>query len=772
MFAFAGCLLAQGPLPVLPRGPHKTPTAADAKVEPVLAGRPGAVLPRHSQRPTDATLAPTLPTALPGIAQDRDEAGTAWALGATWKASHDGTTFTFIPAFGSTARQNWPLALRLDEVRVGATAVPVTDGAVQVEGDAWRIARGGCIEHFALGRDAVEQSWVFAELPQRGELRLRLQATTELTGHDRGGDLEFTGPDGNVTYSSAVAIDAAGRRCALDLQLAGGGIELVVPAAFVAEATLPLVVDPIAAATALVSQTNFAGFTDLAFDYSSGEFLCVWQSAYSATDMDLWAQRLDGDSVPIGAPFTLDFTALTWAYPRVANNGQNDTFLVVAECSNGFAGTRWIGGRIWSLAGGAFVPFTIERDGVGGSLSGSCIQPDVGGDPAELAGTSFTVVWEREYTTSDHDIVMRQVDAFGALRTLYPTVVDGSLANESRPHIGKSNGYSLSTGLSGQYWPIVYQRTFAAGDEDVRGSSVAPDGSFVGASSFAIATSTRNELVPHASTPTEIIAGTRRHAVAFLRTEPGNSNDVCVAVLTPGGALLTTANLHTLEGAGAAAAWPQAQPTIDCDGVRFAVAYSELWNGTGSDFDVRASTVAFDPATNLLVAHESRAPVATSGDYEGYPALASMASGGGSTTFCSLALHRVASGTGNFTVAAAAYRAHSNGPVPTVRSTACDGLTIAIGDLPSLGRTLYFFQGDSGPLSGFVVGTPVSVPLPFCPGCTVGVDGIMVANPFGLAIPLQPSLVGIALAGQAWSAYSGTCLGAIALSDTIDFTVL
>jgi hypothetical protein len=769
-FALASCLVAQSPLPD-PSSPFaKLPSSADPKVEPLLSGLPGAVLPQHSERPERSL--PALPTVLANVAHDVDAAGTVWALGSTWKASHDGATFTYVPALGSAAPRNWPLSLRLTEATVGELALPIGAGPVARENDAWRVARGGCVEHFALAHDGVEQSWVFAELPQRGELRLALAVTTDLLGHDRGRDLEFVGPSGSVRYGHAVAIDAAGQRCALDLELVGDRIELAIPAAFVAAATLPLVVDPLASTVTLTSQVPFAGFTDIAADYSTGEFLLVWQSAFSATDMDLWAQRLDSAQQPVGGPFTIDFTSVTWAYPKVANNGQEDTFLVVAECSNGFVGSRWVGGRIWSLAGGLFLPITIERDGVGGSFSGSCFRPDVGGDPAELSGTSFTVVWERQFSATDHDIVMRQLDGLGGLRTFSPVGIDTSLSFESRPRIAKSNGYSLTTGLTGQYWPIVYQRTFAPGDEDVRGSAIAPNGTFVGSASFPIATSSRNEIAPSVSTPTEILAGARRHAIAYVRAEPTTATDIFVAVSTPTGVLLANANLHTLEGAGAAGAWPQSQPTIDADGVRFAIAYSEVWGGTGSDFDVRATTLAYDPSNNSLVAHESRAPIATSTSYEGYPALASVASGGGGTTFHGLSLHRVSAANGFYEVAAIGYRAHSSGPVPTVRSTACSGLSIALTDVPSLGRTAYFTQGNSGPLSGFVIGTPVSVPLPFCPGCTVGVDGPIVGNPLGLPIPLQPSLVGLALACQAWSAYSGTCLGVIALSDTIDFTIL
>lgn len=768
----ASSLLAQAPSPVpaLPTGAGKAPSVADAKVEPVLGGRPGVVLPNATARP--ATTLPAMPGLPRGVLHDVDAHGVHWAHGATWKASFDGASFTYLPRLSPEAPRNWPVSFRLATLASGEQALPCHSGPVTNDRDTLRVPRGACVEHFALGDAGVEQSWVFTHLPNRSALRLELLVTTDLVGADHGDDLAFSGPDGGVRYADAVAIDARGRRCPLALDLHDDRIELVVPAAFLATAELPLVVDPLTSTLPLATATSFLGNSDLAFDYTTQEFLAVWQSQFSATDMDVFAQRLDLGMTPVGTPFTIDFTGVSWTFPRVANNGQVDTFLVVAECSNAFNPPRWVGGRVWSLAGGALPQFDVERQGVGGSFFGSCRRPDVGGDASEVGTTWFTVVWEREFSSTDHDIVMRQVDPYGQLRTFSPTAIDVGTGYESWPRIAKSNGYSLTTALSGQYWPIVYQRTFSPTDEDVRGSLVTADGQFVGAANFPVATSSRDERAPVVSSPTEILGGRRRHAVAFLRDEPGNATDVMVSMFDDGGALLTTADLHVLEGAGLAQTWPQVLPAIDCDGYRFAVAYGEIWGGSGGDYDVRVSTVAYDFTANVLVAHEARAAVATSVDYESAPALAATWSGGGGTVQYGITLQSFVAASNTSTVLAAAYRGHASGPVPTVRATACSPLSINLTDIPALGRVITFTQSDSGPLSGFVIGTPITVPLPFCPGCTVGADGPLVANPFGLYIPLDLALVGMPLACQAFSLYSGTCLGSIALSDTIDFSIL
>ncbi|MCU0863051.1 MAG: hypothetical protein MUC36_04595 [Planctomycetes bacterium] len=765
----AGSVLAQTPSPV-PVGAAKPPAPLDAKVETALAGRPGVVLPQATARPGHQPPAlPLLPTE---VLHDVDRDGVHWAMGRNWKASFDGASFTYVPRLSPTAARSWPLSLRLASVTSGTEALPVPAGPLQADARRLQVARGGCVERFDLRPDGVEQSWLFAQLPSRGELRLQLAVATDLVGIDRGDDLVWNGPDGGVHYGGAVAIDARGRRCELALDLRAGQIELVVPAAFVAAAELPLLVDPLTSTIAIDSSTLFRGNSDLAFDYTTQEFLIVWQSQFSATDMDVFAQRMDLNQTPIGTPFAIDFTGVSWTQPKVANNGNWDTFLVVAECSNQFNPPRWVGGRIWSLAGGNQPQFDIERQGTGGSFSGSCYRPDVGGDAAETGGTWFCVVWEREFSTTDHDIVMRLVGPFGALQTSAPTAIDTGGGYESFPRIAKSNGYSLTTALSGQYWPIVYQRTFSPVDEDVRGSLIGPNGQFVGSQNFPVATSSLDERAPVVSSPTEILGGRRRHAVAFLRTEPLTSNDVLVSMFDDAGALLTTGNLQTLEGAGFAAAWPQVTPAIDCDGYRFAIAYGEIYGGSGGDYDVRVSTVGYDHTGNQLVVNEARAAVATSSNYEAEPALASAWSGGGGPVQYGMTLQSFVPATNVGTVLATVYRGHRSGPLPSYRATACGPLAITVTDLPALGRVLSFAQSDNGPLSGFVIGTPASVPLPFCPGCTVGADGPLVGNPLGLYVPLDLSLVGLSLSCQAWSAYSGTCLGAIALSDTIDFTIL
>jgi hypothetical protein len=772
----SGLAVAQEPL--APKSPRAPLAASPTKEHRPPAAKAGAT--ERASVPAAASASFAKEPGLRGgrvmpmpaqVVHDRASDGALWAHGRTWKAEFDGRGFTYVPFLGSEAPRNQPLTLRLAAVHCGDAMLPTSAGKPERLRERIGVDRGACVERFDLLPDGVEQSWVFDALPTRAALRLELDVVTELVGADLGRDLEFRGPYGGVRYDRAVAIDARGERCELDLELVGERIELAVPAEFLASAELPLIVDPFTSTIGISYTAAYQGNPDLAFDYTTQEFLIVWQGAYSATDHDIWAQRLDLAQTPLGVPFTIDFSTTSWTKPRVANNGLSDTFLVVAECSQAFTSPRWIGGRIWSLAGGALPAFDIERAGVGGSWSGDATNPDVGGDPLELGPTYFTVVWEREYSTSDHDILMRQVTSTGALRSSAPTPIDVATSYQAKPRIGKSNGYSFANNFALQRWAIVYEDYYSPNDCDVRGAQITWDGQFAATpSTQAITATSADERTPVVSSPTEEENGSRQHLIAWSRSS-GADGDIAVAIWNSALQIPARSNLHLLEAAGAAQSWPQFSPTVDCDGVRFAVGYAEAFNAS-SDIDVRFSTVAFDASINLLQAHEARAAIGVSTDYEGVPAVASAWSGGGGAMHYGIALQQLDNSFGVHGIFATVYRGHANLPLPSTRATGCGGLGITLNDVPALGRSISFDQTDSGPLTGFLLGLPLSFPIGDCPGCVLGVDGVAMPNPFGIPIPNAPSLVGVQVSCQAWSLVSGSCLGALALSDTIDFTVL
>lgn len=56
---------------------------------------------------------------------------------------------------------------------------------------------------------SLEQTFVFDELPARGEIRLVVRTSTDLVGEDLGDGVAFRGEHLQVGYSEAVAIDAS-----------------------------------------------------------------------------------------------------------------------------------------------------------------------------------------------------------------------------------------------------------------------------------------------------------------------------------------------------------------------------------------------------------------------------------------------------------------------------------------------------------------------------------------------------------------------------------
>jgi hypothetical protein len=106
------------------------------------------------------------------------------------------------------------------------------------------------------------------------------------------------------------------------------------------------------------------------------------------------------------------------------------------------------------------------------------------------------------------------------------------------------------------------------------------------------------------------------------------------------------------------------------------------------------------------------------------------------------------------------------------RPTGCGGLNFAVSGLPVLGDTITFSTPGATNFTAIAIGAPIDVPLPQCPGCTVGVDlaGGIVGSPWIVDIPHSTSLLDYTMATQALG-LGGNCLGLLVLSDTIDVRI-
>ncbi len=768
--AFAPGLLAQAPLP-RPAHPPLPPTVSVAttsapQVMPEKAIRPANARsaatpgpapsrPRGSRQPT-TTASPALATE---VLFDRPVSqGPLWAMGHDWKASFDGRGCTFIPFFGSQAPRNFPLRIELANVTVGEEVQPLSDGEPIATANQVRTPRGAVWEVIDTRLRAVEQSFVFASLPNRGAVAVELAFTSDLACSADAAGLTFANEFGTVTYQHAIAKDAAGASLPLAIVWNGTKARIEIPAAFVARAQLPLVLDPVLQVNPGYApfQTQLQRSPDVATIQSLGLSCVVWKRQWSVLDQDCYATVIGNDLTQATTLLQIDFTGNSWATPMIAGCNFAQNFLIVSEVDLG--SSAWIGGRLVSAIGVLSAQIDIERGGTVG-LAGNNYRPDVGCDPYPNTAAYYTVVFEHQTAVGNHDIYCKQLYQDGSLRTFLPTLIDNSSANESHPSISKSN----RTGN----WFVAYQRTFNAIDEDLVGAQLTWWGALA-LGPYTITYTSDNDLLPDVSSPA-VIDGATYAMVVWQRDVNGSSdNNIICWVQNAGGLPMVSIDLSQTEGAGLAQYWNQILPNTDSDGIRFAVGYTEQWAGL-YDYDTRVSTLAYLPATGTLRLDEERVFLGSSGNDEYWTRMCADFSGGGATS----ARYVVVSASyGSNDIQVFAYGGYQPGQFFTTVPNQCGSLSIAATGTPAVGNPVTFTVGN-GPLSGTILGFPGTIPLNAlgC-NCVQGVvNGLYLGNPLVWTIPANPAYVGIVLSVQGWTVVGSQCLGFVDLSNTIDFTI-
>lgn len=689
--------------------------------------------------------------------------GPFWALGKNYKASFEADRWTFFAQPAAEADAAQPLTFRLARASVGEVAVDVSTHAQPVrQGSAITLRHGSIDETLLVAYESVEQTFTFTHLPTRGEIVLGIETLTALPARANGDALQFVNDWHHVSYSAAVAIDAVGNRIALPSIWCNGQIELRVPAAFVATAQLPLVIDPILASNTVVTGSGDVGNPDIVWAPATGWHVC-WQRIFAAGDWDIYVQRLDANLNPIGTAVAIDYTSANWYRPKIAHLRAYGVSMVVAEV--GTSPTK-IAGRILDNAG----TMTTGQFDVHATGSGSLV-PDVGGDSGG-APTYFTVVWEYAYSAADHDIYARQVASNGTLRGTGPTYVQTSTANQSNPSISKSDG-GLPYGT--QRYTMVWQHRTAAGNEDIDGAMLTWDGVFVpvnGQNVFPINHSGTSHTYPQVSSPALPGSDGHRKIVVCYEAPSVNNGDIELSAMREDGLVLWHDNLLFRDGGLVRQPWAQYRPSVDSDGQRFTIAYHEAWNNS-TDLDARYSFFA-------------------AGDVELLPLDTGSPAGSGANEFAlQIASHYAGSGlfdpvygtcndydsTSAYAIQADVYQGNSTGFL-TYRTTSCGnavGLGVTGDAVP--GGVLSFTSGAAGLLSGFVVGTSASLPIGACPQCVLGVSGSSVpGSSWQFSLPNDVGLIGSRIAVQAWAFAwpnpgNGSCFGQIHLSDTLDVLV-
>lgn len=704
----------------------------------------------------DAPAQPGWPTG--HVSTDQAADGTVWVATAAWKAGFatGGTTFT--PFLGSQVPSQ-SATFRLVGGSVDGADLVLADAVPVLAGQRVTFDRGALTEFYDLRPEGIEQQFLCRELPTRGELRLSIAVATELLAERAGDGFRFVGPHGGIRYGQATAIDAVGQRLVLSTQWQDGALQIVVPADFVATATLPLLVDPlIGSATSLASATAELTSTDIAYDHSLGQYYVVYERAFSATDHDVYVGCFDA-VMQFQTLLSIDFTSDFWSKPRVATVEAQDVGCVVAERSVGNVRPFAVGYRRFH---GGVVPSIEPNVGLlAGIAAVDYLDPVVGGDDGATGTGEFLFAWTGRDTVSGTSAV-RLMNSNGNGVTYFATSVLVAGASTLRPAISKSCGRSGGGSAS---WAVVF-RTEQPGAAlgSLRAAVVEQAGpnlrTFAGVTSFVVATqvlATGSDWC--VSSPTDLALG-RRFLCVERRYDLLNQRGSLVGHVVDhqgnvllGNAPITTGNLNQLE------------PAVDCDGARFAVVHATRYSAT--DTDVRCLTLG--QVGNQLLQQDA-AVVTASLDADAQPSV--CAARGGEHNRHGVAWCREAVG-GGFSVRAQVYHAVAAGGV-AARATGCGGMGISAFGSPELGGLVQFATANLGSLQGFVAGQPVSIPIAACPGCDQGASGaVWLGNLLSVAIPLDVGLVGATLAVQAFhfAASGKPCLGQLEFSNTLDFTI-
>ncbi len=543
--------------------------------------------------------------------------GTVWAAADAYKASFDRRGATYVPFFGSRAPHNFPVHLSLRSIRAGgATLAFDADAAPQRDGDRIVFHRGPVDEVYDLAIGSIEQSFVLAQRPGAGELVpgdlvIELALDTELARSADEHGLVLTpteGSLGSVRYSNAVAVDAVGRRDAASTEWSADGIAIRVPAERVADAVFPLVVDPMLSTFPVDDSVEDNTNPDVA--YAPFDILfAVYERVFSSTDHDVYCIDFQGG----GQGAYIDVSTSYWANPKIASKRLSSQFLCVAEVGDPTGGARTIWGRTRDSQGSYTIgpKFQISAGDIGDEHN-----PDVGGDPSLAAPTYYCVVWQRDYTSSDHDVLARMVtessNTFGSV--IYLSNSANTLDN--LPVISKGDGLPPA---STQDWNVVFNRTIDFGDVDVYAAQVHWDGSIT-TPPFAVATTSALETAASVSTLTT--ASPRRYMIAYSHGALLGDFDI-YGKLMQGSTVIDTVDLSSLSGAPTSE--QQVTPAIDCDGSSFVLVNAESYNGT-SDYDIYAST--FVGIGNQITLSEGHVNLAFSTAVENNPDVACLGSAG------------------------------------------------------------------------------------------------------------------------------------------------
>ncbi|MGC6487275.1 MAG: hypothetical protein ACON4Z_06500 [Planctomycetota bacterium] len=393
-----------------------------------------------------------------------------WGFGARYKAAFGESGVRMTPALGDRAPHNVSIDLGLQSIGRGAHLTPVTAPTARSH-ERLRVTydRPEVSERFDVRDAGIEQSFLFEVLPPgSGDLVIRasLETEFEVSRHGDGLALELAGV-GRLLVGGVTAIDANGASTRGALTYVDGAMELRVPAAFVEQAALPLLVDPFVGGTL----QSFTGVNtrvdtnpDVAYDATTDVYLVVYERIWSATDRDVHAQRVDGDGNFVGGRiFVANAPIDDSRGPRVANVNQTNTF-VVAWWNDGPDDVK---ARVIDAATGG-LNGTELAIAVGAQANR---QPDVGGETS-TADNDAIVTWQN---TSTGSVMAAQVQTSNNTFFGVTTIYSSGAIPPSNPRISSGNGqtgyhmiaFDVDFGADHDPRAVIIDRNIGLLDDDV-----------------------------------------------------------------------------------------------------------------------------------------------------------------------------------------------------------------------------------------------------------------------------------------------------------------
>lgn len=215
-----------------------------------------------------------------------------------------------------------------------------------------------------------------------------------------------------------------------------------------------------------------------AYSTQANVYLAVWEHAYSATDYDIYARRVDTNGVPLGAEIGIVTTSIHQNHPDVVSNPAANEYFIVWE--HAYSATdhdihAWRMTTTGTLIGSELT--------IAGSTAFESY-PVVAYNPIS---NEYLVVYQRRVGSDEfaqYDIYAQRIHPEGVLIGV-PILIASSLLNEIYPAVARGDGYL-----------VVWQgKQPGTGDYGIYGQRLGDTGVLIGGA-IAISTWEEDQLAP------------------------------------------------------------------------------------------------------------------------------------------------------------------------------------------------------------------------------------------------------------------------------------